>query len=311
MIMQYGSKSISIPQAAQRNAYGAVALAAGEAITSAHTVTRKPRREDPSAKQDGAPEPKKPHLLYQPQVDMFCGRIAGVEARVHWSQPGRGLASGSAPTSRLGGIAMEKAVSEWAIRKACMQASSMSQEELPAVRTTIRFSARQLMDPRLAAYIRESIDGTAIQPELIECGISESALLENHQTMAPILRKLADTGVRIAVSDFGSDRSSLSYPKQFPVNAIWIDRSFFWRFARGTGATEIVAAVLAMAAKQGLSMVACGVESPRQMMMLYREGCRVMQGNFLCRPLPLDALKTALRELGSTMQQPSHGCPQA
>lgn len=88
-----------------------------------------------------------------------------------------------------------------------------------------RVNSFHLMDPRLDVYLRESINDVAIRPDLIECGISESALLENHRALTPILRKLADTGVRIAISDFGSDRSALSYPKQFPVNAIWIDHS--------------------------------------------------------------------------------------
>lgn len=272
MNVPYGSKNTISPQAAN-HAYGA--SVAGEAITSIHAVTKKSVRGYSSTKIDGTPQHRKPHLLYQPQVDMFNGRIAGAEAQVHWNQTGQAMLSGSAPTSRLGCLAMEKAMSEWAVRKACMHASSMNREALPVMRTTIRLSAQQLMDPRLDGYLRESINDAAIRPELIECGIGESALLENHRALTPILRKLADTGVRIAVRDFGSDRSALSYPKQFPVNAIWIDHSFFWRFADRSGAREIIASVLAMAEKQGLSMVACGVQDLRQMMMLYQEGCRV------------------------------------
>lgn len=309
MNVPYGSNTIS-PQVASHT-HGTSALAAGEPITPIHAVAKKSVRGYSSTKIDGAPQHRKPHLLYQPQVDMFNGKIAGAEARVHWNQAGQTMRTGSAPTSRLGCLAMEKAMSEWAVRKACMHASSMNREALPAVRTTIRLSVQQLMDSRLDGYLRESINDAAIRPELIECGISESALLENHRALSPILRKLADTGVRIAISDFGSDRSALSYPKKFPVNAIWIDHSFFWRFAGGTGATEIIASVLAMAEKQGLGMVACGVQNQRQMMMLYQEGCRVMQGSFLCRPLPLDALKTALREMGSALQLPSPGYLQA
>lgn len=311
MNMQCSNKSVAASQATRHHASGSAAWVSCEATTPAHAVTRKFPREHPSTKRHGAPECIKPQLLYQPQVDMFSGKIAGAEALVHWNHPGRRLVSGCAPTSRLGDLAMEMAVSEWAVRKACAQVCSIHRAGLPAVCTTIRFSARQLMDPRLPGFIRESVNGTAIRPELIECGISESALLEYQQAMAPILRKLADTGVRIAVSNFGSERSALTYPKQFPVNTIWIDRSFFWRFASATETAEILATVLEMAAKRGLAVVACGVENTRQMMMLYQEGCGVMQGDFLCRPLPLDSLKTALKEMGAAMQQPFHGCVQA
>lgn len=310
MNVPYGSKNTISPQIAN-HAHGTSALAAEEPITPIRAMTKKSVRGYSSTKIDGAPQHRKPHLLYQPQVDMFNGKITGAEARIHWNQAGQAMRTGNAPTSRLGCLAMEKAMSEWAVRKACMHARSMNREALPAVRTTIRLSTQQLMDPRLDGYLRESINDAAIRPDLIECGISESTLLKNHRALAPILRKLADTGVRIAVRDFGSDRSALSYPKQFPVNAIWIDHSFFWRFADGSGAREIVASVLAMAAKQGLNMVACGVQDVRQMMMLYQEGCRVMQGNFLCRPLPLDALKSALRGMGSALPQSSPGSFQA
>lgn len=239
-------------------------------------------------------------LRYQPQIDMVNGKITGVEALVHWAHPEFGIVTHSALAALIGGTSMENAVSEWAVWQACADLRAMSRIGLPAVHTTIRLSARQLMSPHLAGCVRESLMETGIPPEKIEFGVAESMLLGNYQVMVPALQKLADTGVGIAVRDFGSDRSGLSYPKHFPVTAIWIDCPFFWRFTQERDAAEIVSTVKALAEKLGLNMVAWGVEYANQMMMLYNEGCNVMQGNFLCRPLQIDPFTDLVKQVGST-----------
>lgn len=246
-------------------------------------------------------------LRYQPQINMDDGKITGVEALIHWVHPEFGVVSHSALAALIGGTTMEKRVSEWAIRQACLNLRSMSQLGLPAVHTTIRLSARQLTSTHLAGYVRESLLETGIPPEKIEFGVAENRLLGNYQAMVPALQKLADTGVGIAIRDFGSDRSGLTYPKHFPITAIWIDCPFFWRFAQERDAAEIVSSVKSLAEKLGLNVVAWGVESASQMMLIYNEGCNVMQGNFLCRPLQIDPFTNLVKQVGSTACSFSQG----
>lgn len=239
-----------------------------------------------------------PNLRYQPQIDMSNGQIKGVEAQLHWDHTEFGNISHGALATLLDGTAMEKMVAEWAIREACMNIHAMDQFGLPAVHTTIRLSARQLMDPQLPGKVRESLTETGIQPELIELGIAESALLENHHALIPALQKLADTGVGLAIRNFGSDHSGLSYPRHFPVSAIWINCPYFWLVSKGGDTAEIISTVLSLAKKLDLNVVAWGVECANQMMMLSDGGCNVMQGNFLCRPLQIDPLATLVKQLG-------------
>jgi len=246
-------------------------------------------------------------LRYQPQINMGNGKITGVEALIHWAHPEFGVVSHSALAALIGGTAMEKVVSEWAVRQACANLRSMSQHGLPAVHTTIRLSARQLTSPHFAGCVRESLRETGVPAEKIEFGVAENMLLGNYQAMAPALQNLADTGVGIAIRDFGSDRSGLSYPKHFPVTAIWIDCPFFWRFAKDRDAAEIVRSVKSLAEKLGLNVVAWGVECASQMMLLYNEGCDVMQGNFLCRPLQIDPFTNLVKQVGSTTNNFSQG----
>lgn len=246
-------------------------------------------------------------LGYQPQIDMSNGQIRGVEARLQWVHTEFGQISNSALAALIGGTTMEKMVAEWAVREACMNIRAMSQRGLPAVHTTVRLSARQLMDPQLPGQVRESLTETGVQPELIELGIAESALLANHRTLAPALQKLADTGVGIAIRDFGSDHSGLSYPKQFPVSSIWINCPFFWLVAKGGDAAEIISSILSLAKRLDLNVVAWGVECANQMMMLYDEGCNIMQGNFLCKPLQIDPFTALVRQLGIAPDQTSQG----
>lgn len=250
-------------------------------------------------------------LRYQPQIDMSNGRIKGVEAQVQWMHSEFGHVSQHELAAMIGGTAMEHAVSEWAVQEACMNIRAMNRAGLPGVHTTIRLSANQLMNPKLSGCVRESIEENGIRPELLEFGISESALLANQDALSSALKKLADTGVGFAIRDFGSDHSGLAYPKHFPVNAIWINCPFFWLVARGGEVAEIVSTVLTLANRLGLNVVAWGVECANQMMMLYDEGCNVMQGNFLCRPLQTDPFSALVKQLGSVPGTSSHGVLQA
>lgn len=303
MVMQSGEKNLAAGRGTRRGNHGILAREPNDINTAAEEFILKYAQGELKS----SIEVGELRLRYQPQVNMGNGKITGVEALIHWEHPEFGVVSHSALAALIGGTAMEKVVSEWAVRQVCANLRCMSQHGLPAVHTTIRLSARQLMSPHLAGCVRESLMETGIQPEKIEFGIAESMLLGNYQAMTPALQKLADTGVGIAIRDFGSDRSGLSYPKHFPVTAIWIDCPFFWRFAKDRDAAEIVSSVKSLAEKLELNVVAWGVECASQMMLLYNEGCDVMQGNFLCRPLQIDPFADLVKQVGSTTCHFSQG----
>lgn len=239
-----------------------------------------------------------PHLRYQPQIDMSNGQIKGVEAQLHWVHSEFGNISHDSLATLINGTAMEKMVAEWTIREACMNIRTMGQCGLPVAPTTVRLSTRQLMDPQLPGQVREALAETGIQPELIELGVSESTLLANHHALIPVLQKLADTGVGIAIRNFGSDHSGLSYPSHFPVSSIWINCPYFWLISKGGDTAEIISNILSLAKKLDLNVVAWGVECANQMMALSDGGCNVMQGNYLCRPLQIDPFATLVKQLG-------------
>lgn len=302
-MMQFGEKHLAAGRGTRIGKHRVPAMEPNDVNTAAEEFVLKCAQDELNNSLDTG----ELRLRYQPQINMGNGKITGVEALIHWAHPEFGVVSHSALAALIGGTAMEKVVSEWAVQQACINLRSMIQHGLPAVHTTIRLSARQLMSSQLAGCVRESLMETGIQPEKIEFGVAESMLLGNYQAMAPALQKLADTGVGIAIRDFGSDRSGLSYPKHFPVTAIWIDCPFFWRFAKGSEAAEIVSSVKSLAERLELNVVAWGVECASQMMMLHNEGCDVMQGNFLCRPLQIDPFATLVKEVGSTTCHFSQG----
>ncbi len=239
-------------------------------------------------------------LRYQPQLDMHGGRIVGAEALPQWTRAASEAASHGTASALGNDISLEYSAAEWAVREACLNLRSISRAGLPALRTTLRLSARQIADPRLPGCLRESLTEAGVQPGQIEFGIGENAILSNDPEVASALRKLADAGAGIAIRDFGSTHSKLSYPTGFPVDAIWIDCPFFWRFARGGDAAEIVSAILSLAEKLKLNVVAWGVECASQMTMLYDEGCNVMQGSLLCRPLQISPFTALMKQLGNS-----------
>ncbi|MHB9119509.1 MAG: EAL domain-containing protein [Burkholderiales bacterium] len=227
-------------------------------------------------------------LSFQSRVDMLDGRVAGAEVLIEWKRP-EGTAAGARSRAM--------SASEWAVREVCKQAAVLERDNRTALRTHVRLTARQLMNPRLLEYFSEAIAESGIRSESIECGVAESLLLGSPQLTVGKMRQLTDAGIGVAICDFGSDRSGLAYPSAFPVHSLWLGPAFFARFTRGHAASAALRAVLRLAAKRGLKVAACGVSGPEQMMWLYNEGCELMQGDFLCRPLPLETFKTFLAEL--------------
>jgi diguanylate cyclase (GGDEF)-like protein/PAS domain S-box-containing protein len=233
-------------------------------------------------------------LHYQPQVDIASGRIIGVEALVRWQHPVRGLV----PPMQFIPLAEESGliepIGEWVIRTACAQAAAWRRSGLPALRMGVNISARQFLNPMLELVVARALAEHCLAPGQLEIEITESLSMKNPEETIRILTSFKALGIGIAIDDFGTGYSNLAYLRRFPVHRIKLDRTFVSELGSPSGSQPIVEAIVAMAHKLDLEVVAEGVETVEQRDQLLRYGCDELQGYWFSPPVDAQACETLL-----------------
>jgi diguanylate cyclase len=176
-------------------------------------------------------------------------------------------------------------IGDWVIRTACSQAASWRRLGLPPLRMGINISARQFLNPALELVVAQALAEHELAPGQLEIEITESLSMKNAEETIRILTNLKALGIGIAIDDFGTGYSNLAYLHRFPVDRIKLDRSFI---GSPSGPHAIVEAIVAMAHKLDLEVVAEGVETAEQREQLLRYGCDELQGYWFSPPV--DAL---------------------
>jgi diguanylate cyclase (GGDEF)-like protein/PAS domain S-box-containing protein len=226
-------------------------------------------------------------LHYQPQLDLATGRISGAEALLRWRHPRLGMV----PPDRFVHLAEETgqivALGEWVLRTACRQNRDWQRQGLPPIQVAVNLSGHQLLQPRFTTLVKTILEETELDPTLLELELTESTIMKNPEDIR-ILRELKELGVQLAIDDFGTGYSSLAYLKRFPLNRLKIDRSFISHLTNDPEDEAIVEAILAMARRLGLNVLAEGVETAEQLDFLAQRECGHVQGYYLGRPMPAD-----------------------
>ncbi len=235
-------------------------------------------------------------LYYQPKASLATGEITGVEALIRWHAPGRGLVPPDRFIHVLEESGMILPVGAWAIRTACAELAAWDRAGLPRLSLAVNLSARQFGQPFLATFIRDALDEAGIGPERLELELTESLLMEDSEATRGVLGSLAAMGVRVAMDDFGTGHSSLSYLKRFDIDTLKIDRSFVSELPHDPEDKAIATAIVAMGHSLHMKVVAEGVETEAQALFLQELGCDEMQGYLLSRPLSSAALVDWLLE---------------
>ena len=143
--------------------------------------------------------------------------------------------------------------------------------------------------------VESILNNTGVNPELIELEITESMLMENMNSVLPMMQRLKDLGLSLAIDDFGTGYSSLAYLKQMPIDVLKVDRAFVRDLPMDENDCAITRAVILMAQQLGLKVVAEGIEESDQADFLTDSGCELGQGFLYSRPLNLADLEQVLR----------------
>jgi diguanylate cyclase (GGDEF)-like protein/PAS domain S-box-containing protein len=225
------------------------------------------------------------YLNYQPQINLNTGEISSVEALIRWKHPTKG----EIPPSDFIGVAEETGlivqIGEWVLKNACKEIRQINQLTGKSLRVAVNLSPRQFDDPELEHVVASALADSGLEAENLEIEVTESMLMNDIDAVIAQLNRIKSTGSTITIDDFGSGYSSLSYLKSLPVDILKIDQSFVADIPDDLDAMEIASAVIAVAHKLNLKVVAEGVENIDQRDFLVINRCDYAQGYFFSRPL--------------------------
>jgi EAL domain-containing protein (putative c-di-GMP-specific phosphodiesterase class I) len=232
---------------------------------------------------------------YQPRKDLRTGRITGVEALLRWRNPTLGLVAPAdfIPLAEETGLIVS--IGQFVLCEACSQAAAWRADGLPPLQMAVNLSTRQLADPELPAQIAAILSGTGLPPGQLELEITESMVMERPERTVVLLSRIRDMGVRLAIDDFGTGYSSLAQLRRLPIDALKIDRSFVRDLPEDDGDKAIAEAIIAMARKLKLTVIAEGVETQAQEDFLRAQDCDEIQGYHFQRPAAPDLIEQLLR----------------
>ncbi|MBA4176861.1 MAG: histidine kinase, partial [Leptothrix sp. (in: Bacteria)] len=182
-------------------------------------------------------------------------------------------------------------LSEWALRQAASQARTWQESFGFADAIAVNLPSRLFERSDLVEHIHQCVTAFNVPHRVIQLEITESNLMKDLQNVIPSLHRLNEIGVEISIDDFGTGYSSLAYLTTLPISELKIDRSFVRDLGITPQSSAVVTAIIALARSLGLRVVAEGVETLRQMEVLHRLGCVVMQGFLFSRAVPPDELQ--------------------
>ena len=223
-------------------------------------------------------------LHYQPQVDLFSGKVVGVEALIRWNHPERGMIPpvDFIPVAEECGLILP--IGHWVLVTACRQAKEWLDAGNDVGEMAVNISAHQFRQPEFAESVRQILADTGLSGERLELEITESAVMSSADTAIQTLHQLKAMGVKLAIDDFGTGYSSLSYLRRFPVDRLKIDRSFVTDIDSDVDAASLVTAIITLGRSLGLRLVAEGVETSGQADFLREQACERVQGFHFYRP---------------------------
>jgi EAL domain-containing protein (putative c-di-GMP-specific phosphodiesterase class I) len=234
-------------------------------------------------------------LHYQPKVDVRGAKMVGAEALMRWNRAGVLVPPGDfIPLAEETGLIIP--LSEWAIREAARQARVWKDSFGFADSIAVNLPNRLFERTDLVEHIHQAVTLYGVPHGAIELEITETGLMRDLQNVIPSLHRLNEIGVEISIDDFGTGYSSLAYLTTLPISELKIDRSFVRDLGLTPQSTAVVTAIIALARSLGLRVIAEGVENLRQLEVLHRLGCSIMQGFLFSRPQLPDDIDSWLQQ---------------
>jgi diguanylate cyclase (GGDEF)-like protein/PAS domain S-box-containing protein len=226
-------------------------------------------------------------LVYQPLFDMVPHRLNGFEALTRWVHPVRGAISPTVFIALAEETGCIEALTRWAIDEAVRQhvVFRTASPDYADLVLHVNVSGKDLSRPSLVAHVREVLERHGLPPRLLVLEITESTLMEHRELALRSLAELTELGVKVGIDDFGTGYSSLAYLSTLPFDCLKIDRSFVIGMDKSPQNLEIVRTVISLGRSLNKQVVAEGIETHEQLVLLRQLGATIGQGYLLSRPL--------------------------
>ncbi len=225
-------------------------------------------------------------VYYQPIVDIAAGNLHSFEALIRWHHPQKGMV----PPDEFIPVAEETglifSITRMVLEKVCQQLALWKQQSLSDIKVSVNCSARDFNEGKLKQTINEVVEASGIDINQLALELTESSIMEDVESSMQTMRELSEMGVSISIDDFGTGYSSFSYLKQFAIAKLKIDREFIRDISHNEDDAAIVEAIIAMAKRMKILVVAEGVETREQLQFLQNAGCDLVQGYLLGKPMP-------------------------
>jgi diguanylate cyclase (GGDEF)-like protein len=237
-------------------------------------------------------------VLLQPAVELASGRPVGVEALVRWNHPRRGRLYPVDFVRTVENSDLLGAFTRRVLDRALAAAAAWAEDGI-TVPVAVNLSARNLLDSRLPAEVNALLRRHRVPPRRLVLEITETVMMSELAVIDEVLAGLRALGVQLAVDDFGTGFSSLSFLTRIPVDEVKVDRTFVTGMVDSNEAAAIVRATVELGKDLGVRVVAEGVETVAQRRKLAELGCTAAQGHLFAEPLPADQIGAALRSLAA------------
>jgi len=227
-------------------------------------------------------------LHFQPQISMQTGRMIGMEALTRWQHPEKGMIPPNDFIPDIERLGLIVELGNWVIKTACEQQAQWHKSGLPFMQVAVNLSAVHFQDASLIDTIQDTLAKTGVPAKYLELEVTESAM--QAKECLDIINQLRELGIKISIDDFGTGYSCLASLKQLPLDCLKIDKIFVDDVLSNPHTPLLLGAIIGLANALGYKLVAEGVETKNQALIMHGLGCHIIQGYFFSRPVPSDKI---------------------
>jgi diguanylate cyclase (GGDEF)-like protein/PAS domain S-box-containing protein len=235
---------------------------------------------------------------YLPVVELNSRRVVSLEALLRWDHPSQGMISPYRFLEAAEDTGLLVSIGHWLTLQVCRQMREWDVNLVSGqpVNVTMNVSARQFADARLVNDIQDALRETGIDPSRLQLELTENVAASDPRLTVTVLGHLKHMGIGTILDDFGTGSSSLSALRQFPVDALKIDRTLIREMQSDRGASDMVELIVLLARKMKLRLIAEGIETVKQVELLQQLGCELGQGYYFSQPMESKAALQFMRQ---------------
>jgi diguanylate cyclase (GGDEF)-like protein len=242
---------------------------------------------------------------YQPIVAFDPALVAGFEVLMRWDHPRRGAVQPDdfIPIAEDTGLILP--MGQWILQSALRQLAHWRQYPgAESLFVSVNLSKFQLSEPGFVQSVADLLRETGVPPACLKLEVTETAIMDRKETVGPILKKLRDLGVSLWMDDFGTGHSSLNCIHTFPLDGVKIDRAFIRNIESSSTYSAVVQAIVMLARNLHLTVVAEGIETPQQMVLVQALECDQGQGWLFSKPLWAEDCEALIRDRRRRLPMP-------